>query len=100
MNSSEIAVKYIMEKLISIVITKSTRTEIEKKIPTYCYDYLHNLLNDTLNLDIITCDIDLTEKQLPNFNDDNKQTEIYFVNRIYGINDYALMPQPVNYILK
>ena len=97
MNGSEFAVKYIMEKLISIVITKSSRTEIEKKLPSFCYEYLHNLLTDTLNLEIITCDIDLTEKQLPNF-DENKQTEIYFVNRIYGINDWAMMPQPVNNI--
>ena len=69
---SEIIVKKIIDKLISLVITNSAKNKIEKKIPNYCFDELIQSIEVLLYLDLITYDKDDLEikqkKNLKKFN--------------------------------
>ena len=98
MIESEIIVRYVLEKLISYTLTETTRTQIKQKIPQFTYDYIKTLLNDTLNLDMITYDLDLTEKNRPKWESvgDSPQFDIFYENRICGENDYSVLTQPVS----
>lgn len=57
-NESEIIAKYLIEKLISLVISTSFKKEIEKKISDFCFLDLINILNDMKDLEFIMHDND------------------------------------------
>ena len=69
---SEIIVKKIIDKLISLVITNSAKNKMEKKIPNYCFEELIQSIEVLLYLDLITYDKDDLEikqkKNLKKFN--------------------------------
>ena len=63
-NISNIVVKYIIEKLISLTITQSLQNKISKKIPSFCFQEIKNALNLALFIDFINYDKDdLTPKK-------------------------------------
>ena len=57
-NESEVISKYLIEKLISLVISTSFKKEIEKKISDFCFLDLINILNDMKDLEFIMHDND------------------------------------------
>jgi hypothetical protein len=101
MIDSEIVAKYIIEKLISYTVTECNRIRNFKDIPSFCNDYLKTLLTESLNLEFISYDHDITEKttfnQLNEMVEDVPSRQIYYENRIYGINDYSYLEIPVFY---
>ena len=60
--SDEVA-NQIIEKLISLVITDSTKNKIEKLIPDYCFSELKQTLEIVANLDFLTHDKDDLNKK-------------------------------------
>lgn len=99
MIDSEIVAKFIIEKLISYTVTESNRIRNFKDIPTFCNDYLKTLLTETLNMEFISYDHDITEKtsnqQQNELIGDIPSRQIFYENRIYGINDYSYLEIPV-----
>ena len=57
-NESEIIVKYILEKILSLTITSSNKNKIEKIIPDYCTKKISRMLELITDLDFITYDKD------------------------------------------
>ena len=55
---SEIIVKYIIEKIISLSITESLKNDVNKLLPDYCYNQIYQTLNIITQLDFISYDID------------------------------------------
>lgn len=99
MIDSEFVVKYIIEKLISYTVTEIERTKHYKQVPSYCYDYVKNLLTESLYLEYITYDQDITEIHKPNkslaIDEEVHSRLIFYENRIYGINDNSYIAVPV-----
>jgi|LauGreDrversion4_2_1035121.scaffolds.fasta_scaffold22739_1 hypothetical protein len=99
MIDSEIVAKFIIEKLISYTVTESNRIRNFKDIPSFCNDYLKTLLTETLNMEFISYDHDITEKtsnhQQNELIGDIPSRQIFYENRIYGINDYSYLEIPV-----
>ena len=52
-NASDIIVKQIIEKLISLTLTQSLKNKIEKEINVYCFDEIKNSLLLALYVDFI-----------------------------------------------
>ena len=52
-NASDIIVKQIIEKLISLTLTQSLKNKIEKEINVYCFDEIQNSLLLALYVDFI-----------------------------------------------
>lgn len=99
MIDSESVAKFIIEKLISYTITESNRIQHSKEISSFCNDYLKSLLSEALYLEFISYDQDLTEK-LTNLHQNEiieevPTRQIFYENRIYGINDYSYLDIPV-----
>ena len=96
---SEIVVKYIIEKLISYTLTESNRLQHAKELPSFCNEYVRNLLTETLNLELLTYDQDLTEKNQESGGTSSLTVPplktIFLENRISGVNDYSYMEVPV-----
>ena len=68
--NSESIIKTIIEKLISLTISKSKSDYIEKTIPKFCFDKLKNSINNFIELNFISHDIDdydLKEKKEKTF---------------------------------
>ena len=57
-NISDTIVKYIIEKLISLTITQSLKSEIEKQINAFCFNEIQNSLLLALYIDFINYDKD------------------------------------------
>ena len=55
---SEIISKNIIEKIISLSITESLKNKVNKLIPDYCYDQMHETLAIITQLDFISYDKD------------------------------------------
>jgi hypothetical protein len=60
---AEYIANYIIEKLISLVITDSIKNKIEKLIPDYCFTELKQTLEIVANLDFLTHDKDDLNKK-------------------------------------
>ena len=63
LTEAECIANHIIEKLISLVITDSTKNKIEKLIPDYCFDELKQTLEIVANLDFLTHDKDDLNKK-------------------------------------
>ena len=98
MIESEIIIEFIIQKLISYTITNITRIEIAKRLNPFYNEFIKTLMKDTLNLQIISHDYELSQSTNPDqINQDvDNNDHIFFENRIYGFNDWSLMSQPVN----
>ena len=57
-NESECIVNYIIEKLISLVMTETIKNKVEKLISGYCFDEIRESLEIVTHLDFLTHDID------------------------------------------
>jgi hypothetical protein len=103
MIDSEIVVKFIIEKLISYTITETNRIQNSKVIPSVCYDYMKTLLLETVQMELITYDQDLTEKTTYEHEDqlieEIPSRQMFYGNRISGINDYSFLEIPVYFEL-
>ena len=63
-NISDIIVKYIIEKIISLTITQSLKNKIERQINSYCFEQIENSLLLALYIDFINYDKDdMTHKK-------------------------------------
>ena len=58
LKESEIIINQIIEKIISFVITFSTRNKIEHLLPNYCFEELKQSIEILTNLDFLTHDKD------------------------------------------
>lgn len=94
MLESEIIAKYLIGKLISYTITESRRKDFQKRIPQFSYDFMKVLIHDTINMDFITCDNDITDKNC-NSLDLEAERMIFHENRILSPNDYSHIDPPV-----
>ena len=65
-NESECIANYIIEKIISLIMTQTTKNKVEKLIPDYCFDEIKESLEIVTHLDFLTHDIDdiKTKKKL------------------------------------
>lgn len=63
LNEAECIANQIIEKLISFVITVSTKNKIEKLIPDFCFTELKQTLQIVANLDFLTHDKDDLNKK-------------------------------------
>ena len=63
LTEAECIANQIIEKLISLVITDSTKHKIEKLIPDYCFTELRQTLEIVANLDFLTHDKDDLNKK-------------------------------------
>ena len=57
-NHSEAIVNYMIEKLISLSISGERKNEINRQIPTQCWEFIHGMLNNYVMLDYISKDRD------------------------------------------
>ena len=58
LNESEIIINQIIEKIISLVITYSTRNKIDRLLPNYCFQELKQSIEILSHLDFLTHDRD------------------------------------------
>ena len=58
---SDIIVKLIIEKLISLTISTSIKNKVEKQIPIKCFNYMKNVIKDRLLIEFLPHDIDDTQ---------------------------------------
>ena len=86
-NNSEIIVNYIINKIISLTITKSTLSEINKRIPQKCCDYFKESINSLISSLYIFYDKDeernINEKII--FNSDIEEIKNNEVNNFKSI---------------
>ena len=86
-NNSEIIVNYIINKIISLTITKSTLSEINKRIPQKCCDYCEESINSLISSLYIFYDKDeernINEKMI--FNSDIEEIKNNEVNNFKSI---------------
>ena len=68
-NNSEIIVNYIINKIISLTISKSLGIKTDKEIPTNCYDYAKETLNNLLSSIYIFYDRDEPRNENNNKNE-------------------------------
>lgn len=59
---SDSIVKSIIEKLISLTISKSIRNRIEKEIPNKCFNFIKDILKHKLEMEYFPHDIDDSQK--------------------------------------
>ena len=57
-NFSEIVIKIILDKIISLSLSHSNKSIIDKKIPTYCYNKVQNLIQNLLKTYYLNYDED------------------------------------------
>src|SRR4051812_22313225 len=57
-NHSEAIAQFIIEKLISYSISEAYRREVEGKIPTHCWSFMHQILDNFVKLEFIAHDRD------------------------------------------
>ena len=117
-DNSEIIVNSIINKIISLTISKAFKIKIDNQIPDKCFDYVKDSINNLVSSFYIFYDKDeernLNEKEI--FSSDigeikdeyNNEIEIsnfdnksilknYFFNNIYsGENNWDLMDEPVS----
>ena len=116
-DNSEIIVNSIINKIISLTISKAFKIKIDNQIPDKCFDYVKDSINNLVSSFYIFYDKDeernLNEKEIfssdiGEIKDDNNKIEIsnfdnksvlknYFFNNIYsGENNWDLMDEPVS----
>ena len=125
LNEANIIVNDIIEKIISLSITRNIKIKIEKQIPSSCFDFLRNAIDSYLSLNFIFHDkeeinslnsfeqkkeeiIDGIIPILKNENENEKneisitQTEpsfeeqIFYNNNLNGKNNWDLMDEPLS----
>ena len=57
-NKSDIIIRNILEKIISLTITNSARNQVEKKIPDFCFEEITQSFELAINLDCLNYDKD------------------------------------------
>ena len=108
-NESELVSHYIIEKLISYVISELFKKEVERKISEYCYNDLLDILNDIKEVEFMEHDKDdLIKKhslldqisKTPKHNKNKLQSDLipnlsekYFLNKSEIIRGYNLMKE-------
>ena len=108
-NESELVSHYIIEKLISYVISELFKKEVERKISEYCYNDLLDILNDIKEVEFMKHDKDdLIKKhslldqisKTPKHNKNKLQSDLipnlsekYFLNKSEIIRGYNLMKE-------
>ena len=78
-NNSEIIVNYIINKVISLTISRSLGIKTDKEIPTNCFDYVKETLNNILSSIYILYDKDESR------NENNKNEKSLFESDIENI---------------
>ena len=80
-NNSEIIVNYIINKIISLTISRSLGIKTDKEIPTNCYDYVKETMSNILSSIYILYDRD----EPRNENSNNKNEKSLFESDIENI---------------
>ena len=73
MINSETIVSFAIEKIISLTVSNSFKEEIEKKIPSKCYTFMTDIINNLLKLEYLPYDRD--DKIMPSLDLDNLNNE-------------------------
>ena len=84
---SEIIVNYIINKIISLTITRSVKMKIENQIPDKCFNYVKDTINNTLSTFFIFYDKDeeRNKKEKEIFNSDIEEIKNENINNINEI---------------
>ena len=84
---SEIIVNYIINKIISLTITRSVKMKIESQIPDKCFNYVKDIINNTLSTFFIFYDKDeeRNKKEKEIFNSDIEEIKNENINNINEI---------------
>ena len=88
-NESETIAKYLIEKLISLVISTDFRKEVEKRISNYCISDVTTQLNDIKDLEFLSHDNDdfIKKRTILEYNsktplkDRNKYKDFFILNK-------------------
>ena len=104
-NFSEIVIKIILDKIISLSLSHSNKSIIDKKIPTYCYNKVQNLIQNLLKTYYLNYDeddfylqneikfdeISISKEVITNNHSSNLTTERNINNLIENNNNYSLI---------
>lgn len=81
--NSETIVSFVIEKIISLAITDAKRNEIEAEIPSKCFSYVTNIINNFIKTEYLPYDRDDRYILLPNLKKkDNNQNS--YSNKALG----------------
>ena len=82
--ASETIAKYMVDKLFSLAMYYSYSNEIENKIGNFCFDYLHNNMENILQQKYIC------------HSEKNNENELYFSSPIPNDSAFLEIPEPNN----
>ena len=122
LNNSDTVIHGIVEKIISLSITRSFKQHVESKFNDKCFNFLKNTIDLSLNLNFIPHDIDETstensknisinflcedidpiknttkidsKSKINNINQDINLNEVFFNNDIDGENCWDILEEP------
>jgi len=90
--NSETVVSFMIEKMISLAITDSLRNEIDAKIPTKCFTYITDMVNNYIKIEYLPYDRDDKYILIPN----KKKAIKNFLNSNKNLNNLNNMNIVIN----
>ena len=93
-NISDIVVNEMIEKIISLTISISTKKEINSKIPQKCFNFVENIINSYVSWNFITYDKDEIRSKYKTIISSNNESEIFPHNNISSISNNNNISEP------
>lgn len=84
-NISDIIANEMIEKIISLTISISTKKEINSKIPQKCFNFIENIINSYISWNLISYDKDEIRSKNKTIIGNNTESEIFPNNNISNI---------------
>ena len=93
-NISDIIANEMIEKIISLTISISTKKEINSKIPQKCFNFVENIINSYVSWNFITYDKDEIRSKNKTIISSNNESEIFPHNNISSISNNNNISEP------
>ena len=93
-NISDLIANEMIEKIISLTISISTKKEINSKIPQKCFNFVENIINSYVSWNFITYDKDEIRSKNKTIISSNNESEIFPHNNISSISNNNNISEP------
>ena len=93
-SSSEAVVHYMIEKIISLSISKVYNQNIERRIPDKCWDYIRGMIDHYIQLEFLAIDRDDLHMNKPG----DKNILNNYINSVPGAKLSGINSSPMNFI--
>ena len=93
-NIPDIVANDMIEKIISITVSLSSKKKINSKIPQKCYNFVENIINNYISWNFITYDKDEIRSKNKTIINSNAESEIFPNNNLSNISSNNNLSEP------